>query len=171
MTKLKLMALAALPMFATPLAAQSDRILLTSCRQGECGWMRIVSSVVQSRNPNGILRRITVRRGTSLNPDFHLPSRASEARIEWRRLDSVEYAFCSRRRPAYAFPDDGRLIVHFLDPFDLGGYQFGSAAHYFRFCHGRNTMPSPRAMRRLGYRPGTRSEQIEAHTPEVMTRF
>ena len=43
---------------------------------------------------------------------------------------------------------------------------------YMRLCHGRDSLPAAAAMlRRLGYRPGTRSEQIENGDVETMTRF
>jgi hypothetical protein len=40
-----------------------------------------------------------------------------------------------------------------------------------RLCHGMENVPSDARLRRLGYRPGTRSEQIEAATADVLTRF
>ena len=60
---------------------------------------------------------------------------------------------------------------HFLDLFDLGGYQMGSAALYARFCHGRDGVPEAAVLRALGYAPGTRSEQVETADIAELTRF
>jgi hypothetical protein len=40
-----------------------------------------------------------------------------------------------------------------------------------RFCHGRDGLSEADALQSLGYRPGTRSEQVEDGSPETMTRF
>jgi len=134
--------------------------------------MRIVAVGAVVRVPAGALRSIVVRRGVSTHPDGNLPRRARDARIEWEAADQAEYAFCSARRPAYAFGREGEgLIVHFLDLFDLAGYQYASAGLYMRLCHGRERLPRAAVLRRLGYRPGTRSEQVEGATPGTMTRF
>ena len=146
--------------------------VLGGCRQGECGWLRVIRTESAGTFPQGELKRMLIRRGTSLHPDGDLPEQAADARIEWEAAEQSDYAFCSTQRPAYAFPDgDGGLIVHFLDLYDLGGYQMGSAKLYMRFCHGRDGLPEAEVLQGLGYRPGARSEQVEAATPEVMTRF
>jgi hypothetical protein len=151
----------------------AGRVLLGGCRQGECRWMRVVRIESVSTVPQGELRRLTVRSGGSRYED-EAPERYSDAvRVEWDAADHREYAFCSRDRPAYAFPDDsGGYILHYLDLFDLAGYQLASAQSYARICHdldfdGDNAEP----FRRLGYRPGTRNEQLENGRPEDMTRF
>jgi hypothetical protein len=161
---------------AQPLAGE---IVRAGCRQGQCSWLRIIAADPVGTPDEGELRRITVRRGVSLHQgggDF--PTDPAGVAIEWEEKDQAEYAFCSVRRPAYAFPgDDGGLVVHFLDLFQLSGYQYPSAALYMAFCHrrlgtGRAAEPAePEALRALGYKPGTRSEQIEAEGPDVMTRF
>ncbi|HWT13990.1 MAG TPA: hypothetical protein VN231_14645 [Allosphingosinicella sp.] len=158
---------------ASPLPRLAGRTLLAGCRQGECGWMRIVRVESAVRRPEGELRRMTVRKGRSVHPDGRLPDDESDAAIEWEANDGVDYAFCSAQRPAYAFSggDGGGLTVHFLDLFDLAGYQQVSGGLYLRLCHGRERIPDAAALRRLGYRPGTRSEQVEDGTPETMTAF
>lgn len=159
---------------ATPVAASPSphAVIRVGCRQGECGWLRIGEVRTASDLSTGRLLRVTARRGISVHLDGSIPARPDDANIEWDASESVEFAFCSRQRPAYAFPDgQGRLIVHFLDLFNLGGYQQGSALLYLRFCHDRTRLPRPSGLRALGYRAGTRSEQVEAENAEVMTDF
>ena len=154
---------------ARPTAGQ---LILSGCRQGECAWLRVLRVEPAGRVPQGALVRMRVRRGSSTHLDGSLPSRPGQARIEWEQGEGVRYAFCSVRRPAFAFARRGEgLIVHFLDLFDLGGYQQSSARLYMRLCHGRGAVPGAAVLRRLGYRPGTRSDQVEDATPETMTRF
>lgn len=161
--------LAAAPAAARPAAGQ---LILSGCRQGECAWLRVLRVEPAGRVPQGALVRMRVRRGSSTHLGGNLPNRPSEARIEWEPGEGVSYAFCSVRRPAFAFARSGEgLLVHFLDLFDLGGYQEASARLYMRLCHGRDAVPGPAVLRRLGYRPGMRSEQVEDATPETMTRF
>jgi hypothetical protein len=166
-------AVAALAAPAILLAARPmvGETILSGCRQGECAWLRVLRLGAPTSVPQGVLRPIEVRRGISVHLDGKLPNRARDALIEWEARGSTNYAFCSTRRPAYAFESDGELIVHFFNLFDLGGYQYNSAQLYMRLCHGRMSLPNNAALRRLGYRPGTRSEQVEARSPEVMTRF
>ena len=152
------------------LPALSGQTFLAGCRQGECGWLRIVRLAPAGSFAQGELRRLTARRGTSLHPDGALPETARDAEIEWQAQDRVDYAFCSLERPAYAFQsDDGAWVVHFLDLFDLAGYQFGSAGLYARVCHGSDGLPTEQRLAALGYRPGTRSEQVEAPDVAAMT--
>lgn len=159
-----LAALTALPAAAqAPLPRLENQILLGGCRQGECGWLRVVGLARVSRVPQGELRRIVVRRGNSPDPG------AGRPRIAWEPGTRTDYVFCSTARPTYAFEEDGQLIVHYLDLFDLAGYQQSSGLLYARFCHGRSL--TMRQLRALGYRPGTRSEQTEGGTPEDLTRF
>ncbi len=158
-------ALTALPAIAqAPLPRLENQVLLGGCRQGECGWLRVISMSRVSRVPQGELRRIEIRRGNSPGPGRGRP------RIAWQAQTRTDYVFCSTARPAYAFEEeDGDLIAHYLDLFDLAGYQQSSGQLYARFCHGRAL--SARQLRALGYRPGTRNEQIERGTPEDITRF
>lgn len=124
--------------------------------------------------PEGELRRLVARAGRSVHLDGEIPERAADADIEWEASDHTEYAFCSKQRPAFAFSGDGTsgLTVHFLDLFDLAGYQMASAALYLRLCEGLEELPEDeKALRSLGYRPGTRNEQIEEASLETMTRF
>src|SRR3954447_2353266 len=145
---------------ATPLPKLAGRTILAGCRQGECRWLRVSAFESVATLKQGELRRMKARVGSSYHPDGDIPATAAGAKIAWEKASETDYVFCSRVRPAYAFTDErGRLIVHFLDPFDLAGYQYASAELYFRLCHGLSALPSARAMRALGYRPGTRSAQ------------
>jgi len=43
---------------------------------------------------------------------------------------------------------------------------------YLQLCHGRAFDPAdPEALRRLGYRPGTRRDQVEGADPRSLARF
>lgn len=157
---------------AVPLPELAGHTILSGCRQGECGWLKIARVESAGAYPQGELRRMLVRRGTSRHPYGIVPEKLADPAIEWQDQDRPHYAFCSTTRPAYAFTEsEGTLIVHFLDLFDLAGYQTGSAGLYARLCHGLDGLPDDDRLRALGYRGGTRSEQLEAAGPEVMTRF
>jgi hypothetical protein len=155
----------------------AGRVLADGCRQGECHWSRAVRLESVGTFPEGELRRLTARGGTSTyDPSAeHEPPEAYSAavRVTWDATDRSDHAFCSRRRPAYAFPDDGGgTIIHYLDLYDLAGYQLASARAYMRICHDAAFDGDDEALlRRLGYRPGTRNEQVESGRPEDMTRF
>lgn len=167
-----LIALLLIPAGASHAQPRAGQTILAGCRQGGCAWLRVTRVEPVTRVPQGALVSMVGRRGGSTHLDGNLPNRASDARIEWERADRTAYAFCSTRRPAYAFEDEDQgLVVHFLDLFDLGGYQYSSAGMYMRLCHGRASIPSAAVLRRLGYRPGTRSEQVENGSRETMTRF
>jgi len=170
---LLLAALAAtLPTGLAAARPSAGQIILSGCRQGGCAWLRVLRVEPAGRVPQGALVRMRVRRGSSTHLDGSLPNRPGQARIEWEPGEGVSYAFCSVRRPAFAFARQGEgLLVHFLDLFDLGGYQEASGRLYMRLCHGRGAVPGAAVLRRLGYRPGTRSDQVEDATPETMTRF
>ncbi|MBX3561384.1 MAG: hypothetical protein KF780_06180 [Sphingomonas sp.] len=155
-----------------PLPALAGRTILAGCRQGECSWMRIGEVTRAVTVPQGELRRMIVERGSSVHLDGNLPERAEGTQIEWEAGTRSDYAFCSIERPAYAFEDEGGLITHYLDLYDLAGYQTSSGRLYMRLCHDVDEeVPDAATLGRFGYRPGTRSEQIEGATPEDMTRF
>lgn len=161
----------AIPAIAqSPLPRLAGQVLLTGCRQGECAWMRISNLERVSGGPRGELRRLTHRIGSSRYGDIEPPG--ARPNIEWQREERVDYLFCSRQRPAYAFPEDGgrSYLIHYLDLFDLAGYQQSSGLLFMRVCHNRG-LAGPAVLRRLGYRPGTRNEQVENARPEDMTRF
>jgi hypothetical protein len=155
------------------LPALAGRILLSGCRQGQCAWVRVVRLETVTVAARGELRRLVGRSGMSLFNDEAPDSYSASVRVRWAAQDRSSYAFCSTARPAYAFPDDeGHLYLHYLDLFDLAGYQTASATMYMRICH---DLPSyfedATALRNLGYHPGTRNEQIEDAAPEDLARF
>lgn len=135
----------------------------------ECRWERRVSNSVARTTPRGQLRKYVVSAGTSVHRNNRPPRAYSRGiRISWEARPRTSYIFCSRSQPALAFQDDdGSWTAHALDLFDLGGYQTASAIIYTRACHGLDydfTSIEAR-LRRLGYRPGTRSGQIEIRSP------
>ena len=150
------------------------RIVQVECRQGACNWARIVEIAPVASGRDGELRRLTYRPGSSMD-DGSDPSADAGSGIDWAPSDRGDYAYCSTVRPAFAFPDDagdaGALIVHHLDLFDLGGYQFASAKLYGLICHDLDAVVDAEPeLRALGYRPGTRSEQTRAVSPESLLR-
>jgi hypothetical protein len=150
----------------------AGRVILSGCRQGQCSWLRVTGSERLSANAHGELRRVTGRHGTSVHGDRALPSRyGPRLRIEWEPAERSDYVFCSRERPAYAFADEAGHIAHYLDLFDLAGYQYSSASMYMRLCHDRALPSGTATLRRLGYRGGTRNEQVENARPEDLARF
>lgn len=141
---------------------------LVQCRMMECAWSRPVSNVAVRSAPAGTLRKVTALRGTSAYRD-EPPSGFDESlSIEWERKPSATYAFCSRSKPAFAFRSGKGWVAHALDLFDVGGYQTASAIGYLSACHGvdywREDIET--VLKGLGYRPGTRSEQVEIERPD-----
>lgn len=155
--------LAAAGVARTPAAPRLDgRILRVGCRQGECQWLRVRHAEVVKRVPGGRLVRVSGRLGSSYYGDMDAPTRAAEAKIKWQARDESEYAFCSTRRPAIAFKDEGhRFLVHFLDLFSVAGFMLPSATLYMRVCHDHEGEPGERVLRSMGYHPGTRNEQLD----------
>jgi hypothetical protein len=155
------------------LPALAGRIIRVGCRQGECGWLRIVRIEVAAANSRGELRRLIGRGGGSLYGNGHPPRAFGRAvRVQWDARDHEQYAYCSTERPGLAFPGrQGRYDLHYLDLFSPAGYQLGSATVYMRMCHDLTFVEGDTArLRRLGYRPGTRSEQIEGAAPKDLAR-
>ena len=147
----------------------TGRVIRVGCRQSECAWMRVVRLERVADRADGELRRLVARPGRSLYRWDAEPTEAwSDTETEWAPSDASSYAFCSTRRPAYAFPgEDGRLILHRLDLFELAGYDTASAEMYMRVCHDRDfPHENSAALEALGYRPGTASGQEEGVRPE-----
>ena len=155
-----------------PLPELAGRVILSGCRQGQCAWLRFVRLERVRSLSDGELRRLVARRGFSrYGFDAEPPSEFGDGvEVAWEPADASAYAFCSTARPSYAFADeDGGLILHRLDLFDLAGYQTASATLYMRICHGRDyPWEDASALGRLGYRPGTPSEQREVASPAEM---
>lgn len=152
------------------LAAAAPAPELVQCRQMECSWSRPVSNVAIRSTSAGTLRKVTAFRGTSTYRDDPPSGFDESISIEWHKPAAVQYVFCSRSRPAFAFRSGKRWIAHALDLFDLPGYHGASAVSYLRACHGieQGREDVNEAARRLGYRPGTRSDQVEIEGPEQL---
>jgi hypothetical protein len=150
------------------LAPAAPAAELVQCRQMECSWSKPVSNVAIRSTSAGTLRKVTAFRGISTYRD-NAPSAFDESiAIEWQKPATVQYVLCSRSQPALAFRSEERWIAHALDLFNLPGYHTASAVGYLRACHGLDYHfgdDMDQAMRNLGYRPGTRSDQIEIERP------
>ena len=156
-------------MAALAAAAGAPAPELVQCRMMECSWSRPVSNVAIRSTAAGTLRKVTALKGTSTYRDDPPSGFDRSIPIEWEKPAAVQYVLCSRSRPALAFRSGKRWIAHALDLFDLPGYHIASAIGYLRACHGVDygREDIDQAMRDLGYRPGTRSGQVEIARPEV----
>jgi hypothetical protein len=151
-------------------AAAGPAPRIVQCRMMECSWARPISNVAVRSTPAGTLRKVTAFRGTSVHRD-DFPSAFDESiRIEWEKPAAVDYVFCSRSQPAFAFRSGKRWIAQALDLYNLGGYNTASAVAYLRACHGveYDREDIEKAIGALGYRPGTRSEQVEIARPDQL---
>jgi hypothetical protein len=142
---------------------------LVYCHMMECTWSKPVSNVVIRSTPRGVLRKIVANYGLSVHRDDYPDRYQASIRIDWRKSEA-SYALCSRSQPATAFRSGKRWIAHALDLFNLYGYNTASAVTYLRACHGveYDRADIEKAMRDLGYRPGTRSDQVEIARPEQL---
>jgi hypothetical protein len=154
---------------AAAAATTSAAPRLVHCHMMECSWERRVSNAIVRTTPRGQLRKYVVSAGTSVHRDNRPPSAYSRSvRIAWEPRPKTSYIFCSKSQPALAFQSgNGRWIAHAMDLFNLGGYNTASAIIYAKACHGLdfNVSNIETRLRRLGYRPGTRSRQIEISSP------
>lgn len=160
----------ALAAAAAPLSAAPVRLVY--CHMGECSWSREVSNQPVRTTRGGTLRKYVEFSGMSVHPDDYPVGWSPSVRIKWDKKPDVDYVFCSRRQPALAFRNDkpGPGIAHALDLFNLAGYNTASAVTYLRACHNLdlNARDIEKRLRALGYRPGTRSEQVEIRSPEQL---
>ena len=136
----------------------------------ECSWSKPVANVAIRSTARGTLRKVTALRGTSIHRDDPPSRYRSSIPIIWEKRAAVSYALCSRAQPVFAFRSGDRWIAHALNLFNLGGYNRASAVEYMRACHGvdYDREDIDKVMRGLGYRPGTRSEQVEIARPEQL---
>jgi len=143
---------------------------LVYCHMMECSWSKPVSNVAVRSTSAGTLRKIAAFYGTSVHRDDYPSRYDASIRIEWQKKPAVRYVFCSRSQPAAAFSSGKRWVAHALDLFDLAGYNTASAVTYLRACHGvdHDRGDIEKVMRGLGYRSGTRSEQVEIARPEQL---
>ncbi|MEA3051875.1 MAG: hypothetical protein QOG72_778 [Sphingomonadales bacterium] len=143
---------------------------LVYCHMMECSWSKPVSNVAIRTARGDVLRRIVAIQGVSVHRDDYPSRYSSSVPIRWEKAPNVDYVLCSRRQPALAFSSDGRWTAHALDLFNLAGYNTASAVIYLRACHGIDLSRGDieTVLRRLGYRAGTRSDQVEISRPEQL---
>lgn len=154
-------------------AAFPARAEIAECRQGACFWRKTIGVRTVKTTSDGELKIERTYVGESDHRDGSAPTRfAPGIAIQWEAAPVETYVFCSRKQPAIAFKDRwgggaGGWYAHLLDPFETYGYNRGSAATYMRVCHGakRGAELGGRLLRRLGYRPGTRNEQVDLKSP------
>jgi len=146
---------------------------LIYCHMMECSWSRLVSNELVSARRNEQLRKYVTLDGSSTHRDGNYPVRFSKrVHIEWERKPVATYVLCSRKRPSIAFQDrwdtqhKGRWYAHYLDLFNLAGYNTSSAVIYMDACHRIDlNVDDPASLKKLGYRPGTRNEQVDLTGP------
>ena len=146
---------------------------MATCRQGSCVWEKALSVRTVKALDTGTLKVRTVYSGTSTHIDSPIPERyAPNLAIEWERQPVETYVFCSLSQPAVAFedrwePGPERWIAHLLDLYATGGYNGASAATYMRVCHDTEFYRDDieQELGRLGYRRGTRNEQVDLAAP------
>ena len=155
---------------AAAAAAPAAPARLVYCHMGECSWSREASNRVVRTTRAGTLRRYSAFNGTSTFRDNAPTAWSPRIRIQWPARPSTDYVFCSRSQPALAFHSDQGWIAHALDLFDLYGYNTASAVIYVRACHGLDyySRDVEKRLKALGYRPGTRSEQVEIRSPDQL---
>ena len=152
-------------------AAPASPVRLVYCHMGECSWSREVSNQLVRTTRSGALRKYASLDGTSTYRGLPPAAWSPRVKIEWPARPSIDYVFCSRSQPALAFRDsDGSWIAHALDLFDLYGCNTASAVIYLRACHGldHNSRDIEKRLKALGYRPGTRSEQVDIKSPDQL---
>lgn len=166
---------------ATP-ARAADRapVIMMRCHMMECGWFQPLTSEVAARGDGYALHRMSARSGRSIHRGDS--GRAGYPRryrrglpLDWDSVPRESWVLCSRERPTAMFrSEDGSLIAHRLNLFDLPGYAESSAYIYLRVCHGigREALLNQRRLRALGYRPdGPPTEQNELSSPdEILAR-
>jgi hypothetical protein len=149
-------------------------VKLIYCHMDECSWSRLVSNEFISAHRDEKLRKYVTLDGSSDHRDGNYPVRYSKrVHIVWESKPVATYVLCSRKRPSIAFQDrfdpkgKGRWYAHYLDLFSLAGYNTSSAVVYMDACHhiDFNFGDSGKALKKLGYRPGTRSEQVNLSGP------
>ena len=158
---------------AAPAADPYAGAFIAGCRQGGCSWTKVLSVRTVSKTGAGVLKVETSLVGESDHRGADSPSVYSRAiPIAWEKKPVETYVFCSRKQPSIAFQDrwsgKGAWFGHLLDPFETYGYNEGSARTYIRVCHGARALDQldrPALLRSLGYRPGTRNEQVDLRAP------
>lgn len=146
---------------------------VASCRQDVCSWEKVLGVRTVKRTEAGTLKVEESYQGSSKHRNSTYPEQYdSKLPIEWEQAPVSTYVFCSTTQPGLAFRDrwsEGTKgwIGHLLDPFDTYGYNYSSARTYVRICHNLNFERKDirEVLLGLGYRPGTRNEQVTLQKP------
>ena len=144
------------------------------CRQGQCTWEKVLTTATVSKTATGTLMRQDAWVGTS-SSDGGVDS--AKAQISWEKAKVQTFVFCSTAQPAVAFSNhwdggDGSWTGHWIDLFDVGGYMTASAKTYMQVCHDVDFLRPDitRVLQRMGYQPGTPSEQRDLSRPQDITQ-
>lgn len=147
--------------------------VIQQCRQGGCVWRKTIDVRTVKAAAEGELKVERTFVGESEHGLAHEPPAryAPGIAITWEAAPVETYIFCSRKQPGIAFKDrwsgeSAGWIGHLLDPFETYGYNEGSLRTYMRICHATELVADrDKVLRRLGYRPGTRNEQVDLKSP------
>lgn len=145
----------------------------TGCRQDVCSWEKLLAVRTVRRTSRGTLKVEETYQGTIVHRDgSYAETYSSALPIEWEKAPVQTYVFCSTQQPSTAFKDrweggSGRWIGHLLNLYETYGYNTPSAQTYMRVCHGIDfhRRDIDKVLSRLGYRPGTRDEQVDLARP------
>lgn len=161
---------------ATPARATGQTpVIMMRCHMMECGWFQPLASTVTARGEGYVLHHMSARSGRSVHGigggRARYPKRYRRGLpIDWDPQPRESWVLCSRERPTAMFrSEDGTLIAHRLNLFDLPGYAESSASIYLHVCHGlgREALLNPARLRALGYAASGRpTEQTEFGSPE-----
>lgn len=148
---------------------------MTSCRQGQCQWEKVLSTVDVDQNSLGTLRRQEAWSGTSYDADG-TGKEPAKPEVTWEKAKVQTFVFCSTAQPAIAFSNhweggDGSWTGHWLDLYQADGYMTDSARTYMRVCHNVDFFRPDidKVLTRMGYRSGTPSGQHDLRRPEEIT--
>lgn len=146
--------------------------VIDQCRQGGCFWRKTIDVRTVKTTADGEIKVERTFVGESDHRGEDPPERfAPGIAIAWESAPVETYVFCSRKQPGIAFKsrwegDGGRWFGHLLDPYETYGYNTVSLRTYMRVCHGIELgADGDKVLRRLGYRPGTRNEQVDLKSP------
>jgi hypothetical protein len=147
---------------------------VAECRQGECTWEKVLSVRSLQETVDGELKVEETYVGSSRDDGTGTGRYSPKLAIAWEKPVVQTYVFCSLKQPGLAFKDrwgDGKWIGHLLDPYDTYGYNQGSVRTYMKVCHGLDFYRKDitKVLQRIGYRPGTRNEQVDLASPKDLT--
>ncbi|PLK25625.1 SHOCT domain-containing protein [Novosphingobium sp. TH158] len=147
---------------------------LVQCRQGECSWEKVLSVRTIQTTADGELKITESYVGSSRDDGTGTGAYSPKLAISWEKPVVQTYVFCSLKQPGLAFKDrwgEGGWIGHLIDPYDTYGYNTSSVRTYMKACHGLDFYRKDitKVLQRIGYRPGTRNEQVELASPKDLS--